>query len=248
MKAVILAAGYGTRLRRDLLSDTSGRFEALIGSPKPLLPVGHCPLISHWIQALQSIACVDEVFVITNDLYYKNFEEWAQQFPAVKVLNDGTRCNEERLGAVACLQMAIRKFKIEDDILIIGGDTLFKEDFSLSGFMDQFFDLQTKCDESNLVLSYECKDEETSKYGILEVDKDMRVCCMKEKPSPAETNSRRACPCCYLFSKTTIPLLETFLEEKKEACVHTSDLWPFRRWKSCVLYRMRCLLQRQAEG
>ena len=33
---------------------------------------------------------------------------------------------------------------------------------------------------------------ETHKYGILEVDDDLRVLCMKEKPIAAETESRRA--------------------------------------------------------
>ena len=33
---------------------------------------------------------------------------------------------------------------------------------------------------------------ETHKYGILEVDEDLRVLCMKEKPTAAETESRRA--------------------------------------------------------
>ncbi|XP_006636735.1 uncharacterized protein [Lepisosteus oculatus] len=223
MKAVILAAGYGTRLHRDLQSNSTGKFKCLIGTPKPLIPVGGCPLISHWIEALNSSDCVDAIFVVTNELYFKHFEEWGQQFPGVIIINDGTRCNEERLGAVACLQLAIKHFTTEDHVLVIGGDTLFKEDFSLSRFLDVFFDLQRKCDECNLVLSYQCKDEETSKYGILEVDSEMKVCCMKEKPSPADTNSRRACPCCYLFSKKTLPLLEKFLEEKKTVPIEERD-------------------------
>ncbi|XP_058888159.1 uncharacterized protein zgc:136439 isoform X2 [Acipenser ruthenus] len=192
MKAVILAAGYGTRLQRDLQNDPTGRFKSLIGIPKPLLPVGHSALISRWIAALENTACIDGIFVVTNDLYYQIFEQWAKQFTVVKIINDGTRCNEERLGAVACLQLAVDHFQIEDHLLVIGGDTLFKEDFSLSNFMDSFLQLQSKCEESNLVLSCLCKDKETTKYGILEVDEDLRVCAMKEKPSPDETTSRRA--------------------------------------------------------
>lgn len=37
-----------------------------------------------------------------------------------------------------------------------------------------------------------CVCTETNKYGILEVDSDLRVLCMKEKPHPSETKSRRA--------------------------------------------------------
>lgn len=33
---------------------------------------------------------------------------------------------------------------------------------------------------------------ETSKYGILELDEDLKVQCLKEKPLLSETNSRNA--------------------------------------------------------
>uniref|UniRef100_A0A4W5NSA8 Zgc:136439 n=1 Tax=Hucho hucho TaxID=62062 RepID=A0A4W5NSA8_9TELE len=223
MKAVILAAGYGTRLQRDVDNDKSGRFKHLAGIAKPLLPVGHCALISHWVHALNTTGCVDTVFVITNALHHKAFEEWALDFPNVKVLSDGTKSNEDRLGAVACLQLTVKHFTIEDHVIVIGGDTLFKEDFSLIKVKEKFSDRQAMCEDSSLVLSYQCKDEETQKYGILEVDEDLRVLCMKEKPLPSETKSRRACPCFYLFSKKILHLLDAFLDENKEAPIEEKD-------------------------
>ncbi|XP_060785010.1 uncharacterized protein zgc:136439 [Neoarius graeffei] len=223
MKAVILAAGYGTRLQRDIEKDQSGHFEHLQGVAKPLLPVGDCALISHWLRALTQSACVDQVFVVTNALYHEAFQLWAQDFPSVQVLNDGTRTNEERLGAVACLHLAVKHFAVHTDVIVIGGDTLFKEDFSLRKFTKHFAKLQRKGEDGNLVLSYECKDEETSKYGILEVDSDFRVQCMKEKPLPTETHSRRACPCFYLLSRTILPLLDVFLKEKETRPLEERD-------------------------
>ncbi len=52
MKTVILAAGYGTRLARDLKA--SGQHQHLEGVAKPLLPIAGKPLISHWIDELQA--------------------------------------------------------------------------------------------------------------------------------------------------------------------------------------------------
>ncbi|XP_060683970.1 glucose-1-phosphate adenylyltransferase isoform X1 [Hemiscyllium ocellatum] len=224
MKAVILAAGYGTRLNRDLQNDRSGHFKHLCGIPKPLLPVGNKALISHWMSAIEKIDCIDEVYVITNDLYYVKFEEWAKKFQRVKVLSDGTRSNEERLGAVACLQLAITQFNINDHVLVLGGDTLFYEDFSLSVVLARFTELQSiNCDNS-LVLSYFCKDEaETTKFGILETDEEFRVTAFKEKPSSTETTSRRACPCFYVYSKSTIPLIAKFLQEKQNSPLEEKD-------------------------
>uniref|UniRef100_A0AAY4EG12 Nucleotidyl transferase domain-containing protein n=1 Tax=Denticeps clupeoides TaxID=299321 RepID=A0AAY4EG12_9TELE len=215
MKAVILAAGYGTRLQRDIDSDRSGHFQHLAGVAKPLLPVGRCALISHWASVLTRTGCVDGIFVVTNALHHEAFQTWAQEFPNVRVLSDGTRANEDRLGALACLQLTIGHFSLDDHLIVIGGDTLFKEDFSLLKFMGRFSELQAECGDSSLVLTYRCKDEETSKYGILEVDHDLRATCMLEKPRPSETQSRKACPCFYLLSRTCLPLLPEFLHEKK---------------------------------
>ena len=41
MNVLILAAGYGTRLARDIQNDTSGNYTNLKGLPKALLPIGN---------------------------------------------------------------------------------------------------------------------------------------------------------------------------------------------------------------
>uniref|UniRef100_A0A8C2AFA6 Nucleotidyl transferase domain-containing protein n=1 Tax=Cyprinus carpio TaxID=7962 RepID=A0A8C2AFA6_CYPCA len=123
--------------------------------------------------------------------------QWAQEFPNVKIINDGTRRNEDRHGAVACLQLTVKSCAVDDHLVVIGGDTLFREDFSLRKFTESFFEVQNKDKESHLVLSYQCKDEETSKYWILELDEDLKVQCMKEKPLLSETRSRNAV--CFLL-------------------------------------------------
>ena len=46
MHLVVLCAGYGTRLARDIDADPA--YSHLAGIPKPLLPVAGRPLISHW--------------------------------------------------------------------------------------------------------------------------------------------------------------------------------------------------------
>jgi len=62
MKILILAAGYGTRLTRDLAEYSE--YAHLIGCPKPLLPVAGKPLITYWMEMLsvthvhQSDVCI----------------------------------------------------------------------------------------------------------------------------------------------------------------------------------------------
>ncbi|XP_069839640.1 glucose-1-phosphate thymidylyltransferase-like isoform X2 [Dendropsophus ebraccatus] len=192
MKAVILAAGYGTRLLKDLKNANEQQLQDLIGTPKPLLPIGGSPLISYWIEALQAELDPKDIFIVTNIIYYSKFKEWSKNYPSVTVISDGTSTNEERLGAVSCLQLIIEKFEMNDNIIVIGGDTLFYEDFHLHDVMKKYQVLYKNNNEANLVLSYICKDEETTKYGILEADENYRITAIKEKPLASDTASRQA--------------------------------------------------------
>ena len=49
------------------------------------------------------------------------FEEWSVDHPQVQLVSDGTRTNEARLGAVACVELAVRHFNIQDHLIVIGG-------------------------------------------------------------------------------------------------------------------------------
>ena len=63
MKVLLLGAGYGTRLARDLAAN--GEYPALVGVAKPLLPIGGKPLVSYWMDIL--LACpetAEEVYVV----------------------------------------------------------------------------------------------------------------------------------------------------------------------------------------
>ena len=63
MKVLILAAGYGTRLERDIRNG-GPELQSLIGVPKPLLPVSGKPLVSHWIDILRQCQETRDVFLV----------------------------------------------------------------------------------------------------------------------------------------------------------------------------------------
>lgn len=65
MKALILAAGYGTRFSRDLES-CQDKYPHLVGVPKPLLPVAGYPLISHWIHILAACSEVSGIYIVVS--------------------------------------------------------------------------------------------------------------------------------------------------------------------------------------
>ena len=126
MKALILAAGYGTRLA-SVIKDT----------PKPLIPVGNRPLIDYVVDKLQDIKSLTEIVVVSNNKFTPHFQQWAavpQRVMPIRVVNDGTNTPEERLGSVGDIRFVWQKEGSLQDWLIIGGDNLFDGD--LSHFMD----------------------------------------------------------------------------------------------------------------
>jgi glucuronokinase len=75
---VLLAAGYGTRLVRDM-RDTPA-FAHLADTPKPLLPVGGRVLLDHWMEALEALAPrakLESVVVVSNGAHYQRYRDWA---------------------------------------------------------------------------------------------------------------------------------------------------------------------------
>ena len=56
-----------------------------------------------------------------NAKYYDQFSSWSKDFSEVELVCDGTSCNEERLGAVACIELAVRHFNVQDSLVVIGG-------------------------------------------------------------------------------------------------------------------------------
>jgi ADP-glucose pyrophosphorylase len=99
--------------------------------------------------------------------------------------------------------------------VLLARDTLFKGGFSLSSLWTEYERIDdTKA--AGMVVAYQCQDNETVKFGILETDERGIVSSFLEKPLPTATTSRKACPCFYILSKEVLPQVDMFLEEKKD--------------------------------
>src|SRR5438034_3877691 len=118
MKAILLAAGYATRLRP--LTDTVA---------KELLPVGGRPIIDWILDRLGEVDGLDAVHVVTNGRKAAQFERWAAGRD-VTVHDDGTTSNDDRLGAIGDIAFVLERTGLDDDLLVIAGDNLFT--FSLA--------------------------------------------------------------------------------------------------------------------
>jgi glucose-1-phosphate thymidylyltransferase len=194
MKAIVLAAGYATRLRP--LTDTIA---------KPLLPVGGRPMLEWILDRLEDVDDVDEVHVVTNSRYVASFEAW-RHGDNVAIHDDGTTTNENRLGAIGDVQFVVERAHIDDDLLVIAGDNLF--DFSLADFVE-FWRAKG---EASAVGIYDVRDRELAKQmGIVELGDDDRVLEFAEKPdNPPSTLSATAT---YIYHRAHVPLVARYLAE-----------------------------------
>ncbi len=196
MKCVILAAGYATRLR-PLTDDV----------PKHLLPVGGRPMLDWVLDSVRELADVDEVHLVTNSRFAGAFEDWAAK-NGVAVYDDGTTSNEDRLGAVGDLRLAIEEAGLEDDeLVVLAGDNLF--DFSLLQFVEWW---RSKSQPSSAVALHDVGDLElATHYGIADTDADDRIVRFVEKPS--DPPSTLASTLIYLLPPEHVRLVATYLDE-----------------------------------
>ncbi|RIA95983.1 nucleotide-diphospho-sugar transferase [Glomus cerebriforme] len=228
LKILILGAGYGTRLQRDLLNDTTNKYSHLLGVPKALLPLGgKDALITLWLDALieSNIDITTSVYIVTNSPSYLSFISWAEahNIPTKNIFNDNSTSNENRLGAVEDIVFAIKKIPLQNsNLLIIGGDTLFLKDFNFKKLYKKF-NLINSNDEGCLVTTYKVNDDDVHKLGILELNEENQVISFLEKPSPQSTISRTGCPCFYFLHNNSLRLLQEFLEESKNNPNHTIE-------------------------
>jgi len=193
MKNIVLAAGYATRM-----------YPLTENFPKPLLPVGSSTILDRMMEDVDALDVIDEHIIVTNHRFIHIFEEWLEQAKLryakpIKLLDDGSTSNDNRIGAVGDLVSAIRKFDINDDILVAAADNLL--DFSLSSLVEFFKEKKTA-----VIFYYDEPDEvRLHRCGVICMDEDGRVTDMAEKP--AEPKSHHVTPPFYIYGAKDIPLI-----------------------------------------
>ena len=155
MKAIMLAAGYATRLRP--LTDTWA---------KELLPVGGRPIIDWIVDAVAAVELVDEIHVVTNARKVDAFARWAEGRDVI-VHDDGTSSNDDRLGAIGDMLFVVEQAGLDDDLLVIAGDNLFE--FSLADFAAFW---RSKGTASAVAVRDVGSLELAAQYGIVALDDD----------------------------------------------------------------------------
>jgi len=209
MKAIILAAGYGTRLQKglnELKEKDSKKHEKIKGfiegKAKPLVIIAGKPMIEYAIENIER-AGVGQVFIVTNNKYYDDFEKWKKNYKAnikIKIINDGTKSNDERLGTVGDFKLVLEQEKVGDDALVLSGDNLFT--FEMKDFVD-FYNEKHR----SVAAVYREKDKNRlRKSGNAVLDENKRIVSFEEKPE--NPPSEWICPALYIYDSKTLKLIK----------------------------------------
>jgi glucose-1-phosphate thymidylyltransferase len=199
VKALILAAGYATRL-----------YPLTKEYPKPLLQVNRKPIINYIIEKLNAIKQIDEIIVVTNHKFIPQFRNWKKHLKINKrlsLVDDQTADNQTRLGAIGDMHFAIAKKRITDDLLVVGADNIF--DSSLDDFI--YFSRKSKA--AAVIGIYDIKRKNSAvKYGVVSLDKENKVIDFQEKPVKPKTSL--VAMCLYYFPGRSLKLIKEYLKKR----------------------------------
>ena len=204
MKNIVIAAGYATRLG-----------ELTKNFPKPLLKIGENTILGRMLDDIDRIPEIDEHIIITNHKFASIFEDWAEKRSLdcarddkggkpITIVDDGTETNEARLGAVCDLLFAMDKLSIDDDLLVVAADNLLF--FSFQEFVDFAKEKGTSC----IMCHEQPSIEKLQRTGVVELDSEMKVLGMEEKPQVPK--SHWAVPPFYIYLKKDLDLVRHSVE------------------------------------
>jgi glucose-1-phosphate thymidylyltransferase len=227
MKLLILAAGYATRL-----------YPLTKNKAKPLLEVAGRPMIEHVLATTEAIRDLDRIFIVTNEKFARDFETWGVDYrkqhahcPPITVVNDHSSDDINKLGAIGDIKLVINSQRVDDDLLIIGGDNLFKSSLA------EFATFATKHGPTLGV--YDVGDlEQMKKYGNVSVDTSGKITEFVEKPPQPKTTL--AAMCLYYYPRTVLPVIDQYVKEGN----NPDQPGRFVAW----LYRRQPVYARQIHG
>ncbi|HEY1583285.1 MAG TPA: nucleotidyltransferase family protein [Chthoniobacterales bacterium] len=198
MNVLVLAAGYATRL-----------YPLTLHTAKPLLEVAGKPMIEWVLDNLAPIPNLGTVYVVTNDKFAQDFQIWADNYHRAhgeikfKIVNDGSRSDDDKLGAIGDIHLVVNRDGLtSDSLIVVAGDNLFSE--PLDGFAAQ-------AEGSVATLAtYDVGDlEAMKKYSAIQTDAEGVITHFEEKPAKPETTLTGIA--LYYFAPETLDLLTTYI-------------------------------------
>ncbi len=217
MQAIILAAGYATRL-----------YPLTKNFPKPLLEIGGQTILDHLIDQLCEIPDIDHAHLVTNHRFAGHFQKWlthlsdqtrtedrAHSGLRITIHDDGTSTAESRLGAIPDLKYVLDKAAINDDLLVCASDNILQ--FSLNDLVKTW----KRNGEYHICVRQEEDIEDLKKRGNAILDDDDRLIDFVEKPPVPKSNW--VVPPIYIYPRASLPRIAEYLDDGEDAPGITGD-------------------------
>lgn len=197
MKCILLCAGYS--MDENLkLKETASSLTIINGKP----------LVNYTIEQLEKISDINEIFIVTNGVYYSKFLNWQNNYnfnKKIKVINDNTHSIDAKLGAIGDMRYVVNCENINEEIIVLAGDVYF--DFSLEDFINCY-----KVKNIPLVAGmYSFDNYLLSKSGVIEMNNDNIITRMQEKPINPKGNIVSLAA--YIFPREILRIIDDYLSE-----------------------------------
>lgn len=181
MKAIILAAGQGTRLRPVTLT-----------MPKPIVPVANKPMISYALDMIVA-ADIQEMAIIVNSMESPLVSTFGDTYKGAKV---SYVVQTEQLGLAHAVKQA-QDFIGDDDFCMFLGDNIFEDQMT-----DMLKHFSASDADAGIALR---RVPDPSRFGIAVVE-DGKIMRVVEKP--ADPPSDLAIVGVYMFRSSVFPVID----------------------------------------
>ncbi len=201
MKAIVLAAGYGTRLS-----------PLTLRIPKVMIPVAGRPVIAHILEQLRDSGISDVIINISKQQkIIKNYLGNGKKFGVkIKYVYKPEKKNSE-LGVLSVIEYIFKKAGIPERCLIIAGDNYFYG-LDLKKFASQLHENAS----AKIALYTLNSEKDVEHFGVVALDEKGRITKFQEKPSVEKAVSRLASTAIYTVKREFIEKhLPTYLKQMK---------------------------------
>jgi len=178
------------------------------------LPLNDKPIINYLLDKVKVFSDLNEIIVVSNEKFCGPFQVWADQnisFPKpIQIISDGTMTPEDRLGSIGDINFVLKRNKIDEDVLIMGGDNLF--DFDLKDYITF---AKKKIPKVTIGLFDIENKEEAKNFGVVELDSKRRIRSFEEKPKVPK--SSLISMCLYYLPSDSLHFIRDYINNSKMA-------------------------------